>query len=190
MDLHSHCDLIHVILFHSIFVIGIVKTTYISHCSFSVPCSNSPVAILSGQTFSQTNAETSASIHLINQSCTITLGHRRELSKIFLVGSLSDSYFLYVFCGNSFKHPIRAWQRKYQMTLLTTRKELGLKHSSVGVLLEATLTSKPVPFLRLLLTYNVFFFLRAMRLNELAMQFCLEIITECRATKVSLAGML
>ena len=76
------------------------------------------------------------------------------------------------------------------MTLLTTRKELGLKHSSVGVLLEATLTSKPVPFLRLLLTYNVFFFLRAMRLNELAMQFCLEIITECRATKVSLAGML
>ena len=75
------------------------------------------------------------------------------------------------------------------MTLLTTRKELGLKHSSVGVLLEATLTSKPVPFLRLLLTYNVFF-LRAMRLNELAMQFCLEIITECRATKVSLAGML
>ena len=66
MDLHSHCDLIHVILFRSIFVIGIVKTTNISRCSFSVPCSNSPVAILSGQTFSQTNAETSTSIHLIN----------------------------------------------------------------------------------------------------------------------------
>lgn len=143
MDLHSHCDLIHVILFHSIFVIGIVKTTYISHCSFSVPCSNSPVAILSGQTFSQTNAETSASIHLINQSCTITLGHRRELSKVFLVNSLSDSYFLYVFYGNSFQASNPRLVEEIPKTLLTTRKEFGLKHSSVVVLLEATLTSTP-----------------------------------------------